>query len=96
MLIYHHTSMDILKQYEKENPEISHVSASQEFREESFLVPMVMRLSGGRIQDRRQISYILFGVIIFCLISAVFIYSILGPEMVPPIKSITTQDVLPR
>lgn len=88
--------MDILEQYEKENPEISHVPVSQEFQEESFLARTVMRVSGGRIRDARQMSYILVGVIIFCLLFAIFIYNIFGPEMVSPIKSITTQDVLPR
>lgn len=88
--------MDILKQYEKQNPEISQIPASQELQEGSFLARMAMRLSGGRIKDAKQANYVLLGVMIFCFVFAIVIYNVMGPGTVPPIKSITTQDVLPK
>ena len=58
--------MDILEQYEKQNPETlsrsNKYDISREFQEESFLVRFVMRLSGGRIQDARQACFVLLGV----------------------------------
>lgn len=66
--------MDILKQYEKQDPEISHVSAPQEFQDESSLVRTVMRLSGGRIRDPKQANYVLLGFAIILIVVSLFLF----------------------
>ncbi|MEK9195330.1 MAG: hypothetical protein AAB975_03060 [Patescibacteria group bacterium] len=65
--------MDILEQYEKENPEISQVPASQEFQDESFLIRLVIRLSGGRIKDLKQANYALLGFAVIAILISIFI-----------------------
>jgi len=91
--------MDILEQYEKQNPQISPESAQldvlQGFQEESFLVRFVMRLSGGRILNMRQANYALVGIIVLSLALAFLIYNVIGPETVTPIESVTIPSVLP-
>lgn len=76
--------MDILKQYEKENPEISQTPASSKFQEGGFLIRMVMRLSGGRVGDVASANFILVGIIIFFLIISVyFFYKSSGNQRTP-------------
>ena len=66
--------MDILEQYEKQNPEISQASASsQEFQNESFLIRLVIRLSGGRIKDLKQANYALLGFAVIAILISIFI-----------------------
>ena len=70
--------MDILEQYEKENPQISPQPAqwgvSQEFQDESFLIQWVMRLSSGRIHDIKQANYVLLGFAVIMIVISLFLF----------------------
>lgn len=79
--------MDILKQYEKQNPEIPRAPASQEFQNESSLVRMVMRLSGGRIRNAKQANYVLLGFATILIVTSLFVSFSTGPsseQFLPP------------
>jgi hypothetical protein len=69
--------MDILEQYEKQSPQISaqpdQWGALREFRDESFLVRLVVRLSGGRIQNVKQASYVLLGFAVVMILISIFL-----------------------
>jgi len=69
--------MDILEQYEKENPQDASRPAqwdvSQEFQDESFLIQWVMRLSGGRIHDAKQANYVLLGFAVIMIVISIFL-----------------------
>ena len=61
--------MDILEKYDKENPEVLRQDSPWELSEEySFLVCMVIRLSGGRIQSPQQANYVLVGISVVMII----------------------------
>lgn len=69
--------MDILEQYEKQNPEKK--QALQETYEDPSqdygpIIRWIMKVSGGRIQDVRQANVVLLGVAV--CISGVSIYLI--------------------
>ena len=83
--------MDILKQYEKENPDTvlqsSKWDISQEFQYESFLVRLVVRLSGGRIRDIKQANYVLLGFAVIAILISIFIFFGIGSgsqQFLPP------------
>jgi hypothetical protein len=83
--------MDILEQYEKENPQISSQSAqrniSQEFQDEGFLIQWVMRVSGGRIHDAKQANYVLLGFAVIMIVVSLFLFFGMGSgsqQFLPP------------
>jgi len=67
--------MDILKQYEKQNPEVhSQAPAQLQLSEDiGFLVRMTMKLSGGRIQNERQANKVLIGIVCLMAITAALV-----------------------
>ncbi|MDP3779356.1 MAG: hypothetical protein Q8R30_04930 [bacterium] len=70
--------MDILKQYEKQNPEIRPQAPVQSHLSEDsgFLVRMTMKLSGGRIQNEQQANKMLVGIVcLMAVISALLLFS---------------------
>ncbi len=76
--------MDILEQYEKENPQVSFGTSSEEC---SAITCSVIRLSRGRIQDVRQANYILLTIAAVMIIATIMItimaFSGITP-LVPP------------
>lgn len=83
--------MDILEQYEKENPQISSQpdqwDMSQEFQDESFLIQWVMRVSGGRIHDTKQAIYVLLGFAVIMILFSILLFFSTGSssqQFLPP------------
>lgn len=72
--------MDLLSQYKQDHPEAPRKKPSSSLtdeygREYSRMVALVMRLSGGRIKDARQASYVLLGIaVIIALVSLVLFF----------------------
>jgi len=59
--------MDLLEQYKQQNPQAfreqkSQIANDPYGREYSTFITLVMRLSGGRIADARQASWVLLGI----------------------------------
>ena len=71
--------MDILEQYEKENPEVK-IPEWQTSQDYSFLVRLVMRISGGRIQEEKQANYVLFVAVGIMFLVAILIFFVSGPS----------------
>ena len=73
--------MDLLEQYKQQNPaafrEQKQVPAADEYgRAYTGMVAFVMRLSGGRIRDARQASYVLLVVsAVIMVVSLVLFFS---------------------
>jgi hypothetical protein len=66
--------MDILEQYEKQNPQpVQTASQRQPAYEYGFFIRLVMRLSGGKIENTRQASYVLLAVVGAILLAAVLV-----------------------
>ena len=66
--------MDILKQYEKQFPEIKKAAPQwEEPSEYGFFIRLVMRLSGGRINNETQASYVLIAVAALMIVASLFI-----------------------
>lgn len=67
--------MDILENYEKQNPQpaIRQAPYQNAAPQESFLIRAVIKLSGGKIQDRRQILMILLIFAGVAFLAAVFL-----------------------
>ncbi len=76
--------MDLLEQYKQQHPEKFQEQkpapmADPYGREYSTLVALVIRLSGGRIQNAKQASYALLAVaIVFVLASLLFFTGVPG------------------
>lgn len=70
--------MDILGQYEKQSSEpSSHAPAwkpPQEIGEGGSLVQFVIRLSGGKIKDARQATYVLLVFASVLILASLFIF----------------------
>lgn len=90
-------TMDILQEYEKNQPKAPPQSAAQTQEQlirqryapdAGFFVRLVMKLSGGRIENSRQASLVLLGTAIgiFVISVLVFFFSFSGRpgEVVPP------------
>lgn len=72
--------MDLLSQYKQDYPEAFQekkpVSLTDEYgRTYSGMVAVVMRLSGGRINDARRASYVLLAVTGVILLATVLVFS---------------------
>ena len=66
--------MDILKQYNQQFPEANKPAPQwQPSNEYGFLINLVMRLSGGKIQNKTQASYVLITVAALMLVVSLFI-----------------------
>ena len=66
--------MDILKQYEKQVSEINKAAPQREaLSEYGFFIRLVMRLSGGRIHNETQASYVLIAAAALMIIASLFI-----------------------
>lgn len=81
--------MDILAQYEKENPKSK--GSSQSIHEdilEDFgpIIQWIRKISGGRIQDIKQINMLLVAFSIMVILAALFIFLTSSPsiELPPP------------
>ena len=69
--------MDILEQYNKENPEISHWNPDEYTNSsDSKIVQWLMRHSGGYIKNEQQANYIMIGFVILIILA--FLFSVLG------------------
>jgi len=67
--------MDILEQYEKENSQVfSRVSQWEPSQEYGGLTHFVVRIFGGRIQNERQASLILLGIVTVATLIAFIIF----------------------
>ena len=66
--------MDILKQYEKQFPEIKKAAPQwEEPAQYGFFIRLIMRLSGGRINNETQASYVLIAVAALMIVVSLFI-----------------------
>lgn len=69
--------MDLLSQYKQDHPEAFQERKPAPMTDEygrtyTGMIALVMRLSGGRIKDARQASYMLFGMIgVFMLMTVI-------------------------
>lgn len=94
--------MDLLSQYKQQNPkafqEKKPLRLSDEYgRTYTGMVAFVMRLSGGRIRDVRQASYVLLGAAaLIVLISLGVFFFGGGSRMAPPPGHITKEAGPPR
>lgn len=67
--------MDILGAYEKQNQPIAQpIVQRAQSPEYGFFIRLVMRLSGGRIENARQASYVLLGAVVVILIVAIVVF----------------------
>lgn len=69
--------MDILEKYEADRQQMVQQAPQVAGSEYGFLY-MAMRLSGGRIQNARQASFILLGFAVVCGLIAVLLFSFSG------------------
>lgn len=70
--------MDILGEYEKQHPVAQAPIRQTAFSPQSeygFFIKLVMRLSGGKIENARQASMVLLGVAGAILLTSVFIFA---------------------
>ena len=79
--------MDLLSQYKQEHPEFQEKKAiplTDEYgRTYTGMIALVMRLSGGRIRDARQASYVLFAAAaVILVVSLIFFFA--GSGSIPP------------
>lgn len=95
--------MDILSQYEKQSPAVSHEQPMYQLPSEyGFLIRLVMKISGGRIKDAIRANYILIGVAIVFLIIAgmIFLFARSGSNSryapVPVMSNVPDVDWPPR
>lgn len=67
--------MDILEKYNQENPEASvlHTSPWEPREEYGFLACMVIKWSGGRIQNGRQANFVLIGIAVIMMVATFII-----------------------
>lgn len=83
--------MDILEKYNQENPPVpvSQTSQWESSEEYSFLVCMVMKWSGGKIQNERQANYVLIGIAVVMMIATFIILGVgfSGTTSVVPLSS---------
>lgn len=95
--------MDFLEQYKQQNPELSRAEkrpqTTDEYgSEQSGLVGLVVRLSGGRIRDARRANYVLLAI--GCVIILVLLLLIFGiPGSSPPTTPLLRQahpDIISR
>ncbi len=73
--------MDLLEQYKQQHPEVLQPASTwSPPREYGFFIRLVMRLSGGKIRDINQASYVLAiaGAVIVVISTAIFIYDFSG------------------
>lgn len=84
--------MDILQKYDQENPHIVNQTRIKNLSqgEYSFFMCMVVRLSGGKIQDARHINSILLGFAIFVFLLTTFIL-FLNFDLFP-VKKLSPKD----
>ena len=67
--------MGILERYEKQFPEANKPAPQwQPSSEYGFFVKLVMKLSGGRIQDEAKANYVLLGAALLLVIIAILIF----------------------
>lgn len=67
--------MDILEAYEKQNPRVVQVAPQrQQSPEHGFFIRLVMRLSGGRIENSHQASYVLLAAAGVILLAAIVVF----------------------
>ena len=100
------TGMDLLSQYNKDHPEALQEQKPAQMtdlygREYSGLVAWVIRLSGGRIRDARQASYVLLTIVaVIVAISGVLFLRLLGVGTGPDTSSVIPiagpSDISPR
>lgn len=82
--------MDLLSQYNKDNPETIQKQKRQPITDEygrtyTGMIAFVMRLSGGRIRDARQASYALLVIaIMIAVISFILFIGQRGDNSRPP------------
>lgn len=101
--------MDPLQQYQKQYPEFSHGAPQWQPPEEyGFFFRLVMTLSGGRVRDVRQATYILTAVVVVAVIIALFfLFSGGGSRQdlqpsrggsfgLPPAMGVTYPTLVPR
>lgn len=80
--------MDILAQYDKENPQSGQVS-KQTYedisRDSGPIIQLIRKISKGKIQDTKQINILLVVFSIIAILVAVFIFFTSGPRIkLPP------------
>ena len=78
--------MDILGQYEKQIPNVPLSTPQwQPPNEHGFLIGLVIKISGGKISDERQATFVLALVAGFGLAAsiAILLYSFSGPAIPP-------------
>jgi len=82
--------MDLLSQYKQDHPEALRPTPQWEPpKEYGFFIRLVMRLSGGRIREINQASYILLGAAALVLVVSIFLYFGLpgtGPATTPLLR----------
>ncbi|MBI4224766.1 MAG: hypothetical protein HY617_00385 [Candidatus Sungbacteria bacterium] len=73
--------MDLLQEYSKgmqpsqNAPRVQSPNTEPRYIEETgFLIRLVIQASGGKIQNTRQASFVLFGITLFIFISAIIIF----------------------
>lgn len=67
--------MDILGAYEKQNtPAVQPIAQRQQSSEYGFFIRLVMRLSGGKITNMRQASYVLLAAAGVILLAAIVVF----------------------
>ncbi len=80
-------NMDLLEQYKQQRPEafkpvVPQPATDPYGREYGAMVRLVMRMSGGRIRDARQASYVLIAVAaVFLTVSLFFFFRGSGPSL---------------
>ena len=82
--------MSILEQYEKQfGTPAAPAPRYQASNEYGFLINLVMRLSGGRIKDATQASYMLLGFSVIIIIFSVVLFLNAGKSnTLPPIYKV--------
>jgi len=67
--------MDILGAYEKQNPQpVQQALQRSQSSEYGFFIRLVMRLSGGRIENTRQASYVLLAIAGVIMVAAISVF----------------------
>ena len=73
---YYEQSMDILGEYEKQNPRPLQQAAPQRqlASEYGFFIRLVIKLSGGKIENIRQASYVLLAAAGVIMVATIFVF----------------------
>lgn len=70
--------MDILQKYNKQNPQtpVSQIFQGELSEECSFLACMVMKWSGGKIQNERQANFVLIVIAVVMMVATLIILGV--------------------